>query len=93
MSKHLKNLIKTPIIPGKYIEDWSPKAGWNPSLTFKERAYATNIYLHLHRHKHFTQHLSETIAMACTYKCRSAHIKYNDELESLILEVKASFPK
>lgn len=93
MSKHLKTLIKSPILPGKYIEDWSPKAGWNPSLTFQERAYATNIYLHLHRNKHFTPTHAETIAMAFTYKRRSAHIRYNDELESLILEVKASFPK
>ena len=64
------------------IETYTPRSGWNPTLTAADKLKLTNLFFFFKNKKGFKAEMAEILAQMAVFKQKYHGLKYSDEQES-----------
>ncbi len=66
------------------IEGWSPRGGWNSTLSENEKIECTNLFFFFKNKKGFKENVAEILAQMVIYKSKYTGLQYSHEQESIL---------
>jgi predicted adenine nucleotide alpha hydrolase (AANH) superfamily ATPase len=64
------------------IETYTPRSGWNPTLTAADKLKLTNLFFFFKNKKGFKAEMAEILAQMVVFKQKYNGLKYSDEQEA-----------
>jgi hypothetical protein len=64
------------------IETYTPRSGWNPTLTAADKLKLTNLFFFFKNKKGFKAEIAEILAHMAVFKQKYHGLKYSDEQET-----------